>query len=68
MYALDIELNGCRAVISYDPTSNSYIASLYHYVLHKFLGSKSFGNGVAAETWLLEELSFPESILILKSS
>lgn len=68
MYMLDVELNGCRAVISYHPYNDSYVASLYHLGLDKFLGSKSFGNGVLAENWILKELSFPESILTLKWS
>ena len=68
MYMLDVELNGCRAVISYHPVSDSYVASLYHYKLRKSLGSKSFGNGVSAEEWILKQLSFPESILTLKWS
>ena len=68
MLMFDLDLNGCRATISYHSETSSYVASLYHRGLRKHLGSKSFGNGVAAEDWILAELSFPESILILKYS
>ena len=68
MFVFDIDLNGCNAQITYHKDTDSYVASIYHLGLRKHLGSKSFGNGVAAEDWILKELSFPESILILKHS
>lgn len=66
MLVLDLDLNGCYVKISYDKCTDSYIATIYHRGLRKHVASKSFGNGVAAENWILKELSFPESILTLK--
>lgn len=67
---LDTELNGFRATIDYryQWCAPSFIASIYQLDGDKLyvLASKSFGNGVSAEDWILRELSFPESILLLK--
>jgi len=68
MLMFDLDLNGCIAQITYHKDTGSYVANLYHRGMRKHLASKSFGNGVAAEDWILAELSFPESILILKYS
>lgn len=68
MFVFDIDLNGCNAQITYHKDTDSYIAKLYHLGMRKHLASKSFGNGVAAEDWILAELSWPESIITLKYS
>lgn len=68
MLVLDLDLNGCNATITYHKPTDSYVATIYHRGMRKYIESKSFGNGVAAEDWILKELRGPESFLILKWS
>jgi len=64
-----IEVDGVVAIVDYIPTDGggSYVAQIGILPQNR-LASKSFGNGTAAEDWLLEELSLPKSLLILKHS
>lgn len=67
-----IEIDGIVADVRYVPWNDgSYVASIGIARPGSWplpLIEKSFGNGVRAEDWILEELSLPKSLLILKYS
>ena len=72
-----IEIDGIVAEVTFVWGGNgpgrydSYVAKIgiaRPGILPKPLVEKSFGNGVRAEDWILEELSLPTSWLILKYS
>lgn len=44
----------------------SYIARVIQTAPVRLITIKSFGNGVSAQDWILEEMQFPLSVLLLK--
>ncbi len=64
MLVTDIEHDGVRATIEYH--QYSYIARLYRVGHTQAFAVQVFGNGVYAEDWILKELKWPTSLLVIK--
>lgn len=66
MVVSEIEHDGVRATIDF--RNDSYLATLRWSGNNCVLVVKSFGNGITAEDWILQELKLPTSLLYLKYS
>lgn len=66
MTVIEIEHEGIRATIDY--RQESYVATLVWTRNNHVMAMRSFGNGIRAEDWILEELKMPSSLLYLKYS
>lgn len=69
--ACQIEIGGFVGRIDYKPQSDSYVASIRRagdsQIFGIVLATAAFGNGVRAEEWILEQMQYPELLLLKRN-